>query len=358
MYQNDPTTAWWDKSGGGVIPPFEPLTFLWISLIALLLAASAFLSLSETALVGLSKIRLRHLVERGVKQAKQVEALIVGRFDQVISSLLVANNFVNTAISCVGTALCVAWLGPEWGIVAATVLMGTLILIFGEITPKVFSIRYAEQVALTVVTVLRVVVRVFEPISRPFALFSRMLLRSLGVEMTRRSPLVTEEELKLMIELGKEEGVLGEHERTLLHRIFEFGDLKVKDVMVPRERMVAVPAGATHDDVLTVLTEEGHSRIPVYQDSPDRIIGVLYAQELLHIWREGWLIVLQDLIHPPFEVSPERRVSDLLLEFQRQRVQIAIVVDADKRALGMVTLEDLVEEIVGEIHEDQPGWTA
>ena len=338
--------------------PFEPFTVLWIFLIVLLLGASAFLSLSETALIGLSKIRLRHLVQRGVKQAKQVEALIIGRFDQVISSLLVANNFVNTAISCVGTALCVAWLGPEWGIVAATVLMGTLILIFGEITPKVFSIRYAEQVALKVVPVLKGVVRIFAPISKPFTLFSRILLRGLGVELTHRSPLVTEEELKLMIELGKEEGVLGEHERTLLHRIFEFGDLKVKDVMVPREQMIAVPAGATHDEVLTVLTEEGHSRIPVYQDSPDKITGIIYAQELLHIWREGWLIVLQDLMHPPFEISPDRRVSDLLLEFQRRRVQIAIVVDQDRRALGMITLEDLVEEIVGEIREDQPGWTA
>ena len=340
-----------------MIPPFEPLTVLWILLIVLLLAASAFFSLAETALVGLSKIRLRHLVERGVKQAKQVENL-VGRFDQVISSLLVANNFVNTAISCVGTALCVAWLGPEWGIVAATILMGTMILIFGEITPKVFSIRYAEQVALKVVPVLRVVIRIFGPISKPFVLLSQSLLRSFGVEMARRSPLVTEEELKLMIELGKEEGVLGEHERTLLHRIFEFGDLKVKDVMVPREQMIAVPAGATHDEVLTVLTEEGHSRIPVYQDSPDRIIGVIYAQELLHIWREGWLIVLHDLIHPPLEIPPDRRVSDVLLEFQRQRTQIAIVVDGNKRALGMVTLEDLMEEIVGEIPEDQAGWTA
>ena len=341
-----------------MIPPFEPLTFLWVVLIFLLLAASAFLSLSETALIGLSKIRLHHLADRGIKQAKQVQALIVGRFDQVISSLLVANNFVNTAISCIGTALCVAWFGPEWGIVAATIFMGTLILIFGEISPKVFAIRYAEQVALKVIPVLRVVVRVFEPVSKPFAHLSQKLLQSFGVEMGRRSPLVTEEELKLMIELGRQEGVLAEDERTLLHRIFEFGDLKVEDVMVPREKMISVPAGATHDEVLTVLTEEGHSRIPVYKDSPDRIIGIIYAQELLHIWREGWLIVLQDLIHTPFEVSPERRVSDLLLEFQRHRVQIAIVVDQNRRALGLVTLEDLMEEIVGEIGEDQPDWTA
>ena len=138
----------------------------------------------------------------------------------------------------------------------------------------------------------------------------------------------------------------------LLHRIFEFGDLKVAEVMVPRKEMVCAHAKATHEEVLTVLTEQGDSRIPVYGDSPDRIIGIIYAQEMLHIWREGWLIVLQDLMHPPFEVAPDRRVSDVLKEFQRQHVQIAIVVDPAGRALGMVTLEDLIEEIVGEIHGD------
>ena len=123
--------------------------------------------------------------------------------------------------------------------------------------------------------------------------------------------------------------------------------------MVPRDRMVAVHDKASHDEILTVLTEKGHSRIPVYRDSPDHIIGVIYAQEILHIWREGWLIVLQDLVHPPFEVKPETRVIDLLREFQLRKIQIAIVVDAQGKALGLATLEDLFEEIVGEIHQEQ-----
>ncbi len=326
---------------------------LWILLLVVLLSASAFFSLAETSLIGLSKLRLRHLVERGVKNAAQVERLVT-RLDQAVISLLVGNNFVNTAISSIGTALCVAWLGNEWGIPVATLVMGTVILAFGEIAPKVFSIRYAENVALRVAPLMGIVLRVLGPIGRPFVLFSRNLLRLLGVELTPRSPLVTEEELRIMIELGKEEGVLGEHERMMLHRIFEFGDLKVKDVMIPRDQMAAVPEGATHDEVLTALTEEGHSRIPVYRDSPDRITGILHAQELLHIWREGWLIVLQDLMHPPFEVSPQMRVTELLQEFQKRRLQIAIVVDPQGRALGLVTLEDLMEEIVGDIREGRP----
>ena len=329
------------------------MTEIWVLLLLIvLLAASAFFALVETALIGLSKIRLRHLVDRGVKHAKQVQGL-VAHLDHVVISLVAANLFVNTAISSLGTAVCVLWLGPKWGVLAATVVMGTIILLFGETIPKAFSIRYAEQVALKGAPFMEVLFRILEPVSRPFTLFSRALLRLMGVELTPRSPLVTEEELKLMIEVGREEGVLGEHERMLLHRIFEFGDLKVKDVMLPPDQVVVVHEGASHDEVLTVLTEEGHSRIPVYRESKDRIIGVIYAQELLHIWREGWLIILEDLIHPPFEVPPDKRVLDLLQDFQRRRLQIAIVVDEQKRALGIVTLEDLIEEIVGEIHEEQ-----
>ena len=321
---------------------------LWLVLLAFLLTASAFFSLAEAALIGFSKLRLRHLVEQKVRHAEPLQGL-VRRLDEVIAAILVANNFVNTAISTLGAALCIAWLGLEWGIVMATFLMTGAILLFGEITPKVFAIRHADRVALGVTPVMRVLMLFLGPIARFAIAFSNGLLQALGVEVRPRSPLITEEELKIMIELGKEQGVLGEDERTLLHRIFEFGDLRVGDVMVPREKMVAVHERASHDEVLTVLTEQGHSRVPVWRDSPDRIVGVVHAQEMLHIWREGWLIVLQDLIHPPYEVSPETRVSDLLREFQKRRLQIAIVVDGEGKALGLVTLEDLIEEIVGEI---------
>lgn len=330
---------------------------LVLALILALLASSFFLSLSEMSLVALSKLRLRHLVQRGVRNALPLQKLI-HHIDEVITSIVIANNFVNTAISTLGAVLCVAWIGPGKGILLATVLMGTIIILLGEITPKVLAIRRADRMALALIPVLVPLMRLLRPISRWFSLFSNWLLKAVGVEPGPRSPLVTEEEIKIMIELGKEQGVLGEDERTLLHRIFEFGDLKIEDVMIPREEMVCVPRGATHEEVLTVLTEQGHARIPVHGDAPDRIVGIIYAQEMLHIWREGWLITLQDLIHPPFEVRADQRVSDVLREFQKRKVQIAIVVDAAGRALGLVTLEDLIEEIVGELDERQGNLTS
>lgn len=326
---------------------------MMLLLLAFFLLCAAFFSLSEMALVGLSKLRLRHMVGQKVRNAAILDRL-VKRIDDVIASLVVANNFVQSAVSSIGAALCIRWIGVEWGVVLATLLIGGLILFFGEVTPKVLALRRADRVALWVAPVLRVVLSFMWPVARVFTGATNRLLRLFGVEPGHRSPLVTEEEIKIMIEVGKEQGVLGEDERTLLHRIFEFGDLKVEDVMAPREKMVMVHERATHEEVLTVLTEQGHSRIPVYGDSPDRVIGIIYAQEMLHIWREGWLIVLHDLIHPPFEVFPERRVSDLLREFQKRHLQIAIVVDSAGKCLGLVTLEDLIEEIVGEIEELSP----
>ncbi len=332
------------------------MSSLEIALLILFIAASAFMSLAEISLVGISKIRLHHMVTRGVRRAKMVQGL-VSRLDHVITTILVWSNFINAALTSLLTAACIYWFKGDKGVFIAALLSGSVILLFTDILPKVYAARFAERVALGVAPAMWVFVRFSRPVSETMNKLINAILKFVGVPVSDRSPLVTEEELKLMIELGRKEGFLGEHERKLLHRIFEFGDLKVKDVMVPRDQMVTVQDSADHEEVLRVLTEEGHLRVPVYRDSPDHIVGIIYAQELLHIWREGWLIVLQDLIHPPFEVSADARVVDLLEEFQRNRIQIAIVVDQNKKAVGLVTLEDLVEEIVGEVPEKhKEGW--
>jgi CBS domain containing-hemolysin-like protein len=290
------------------------------------------------------------MVKRGVRHAKALE-MLVKRLDEVVTAILLANNFFNTAISSMGTALFLTWLGPQWGVPVATLILGTIILLFGEVVPKTFAIRYADRVGLWVAPLMQQMTRILNPVVRLFVAMTNRIMRTMGLEMKPRSPLITEEEIKIMIELGKEQGVLGEDERQMLHRIFEFGDLRVADVMIPKDRMVVVDEKSGHEAILTILTEEGHSRIPVYRDTPDRIVGVIYAQEMLHIWREGRLIVLADLIHPIYQVRPEKRVIDLLRDFQRLKIQIAVVTDPDGRALGLVTLEDLIEEIVGEVEE-------
>jgi len=313
---------------------------------------SAFFAMSEVAFVSLNKLRLRYLLNQNKKNA-QIVHRIVKKMDKLITTILVGNNFVNIAISAIGTAIFIYFFGNNLtSITISTIVVTLLVLILGEITPKIFAVKHAENVSLRVAWFMDLIIKILEPIVKIFLDISNWALKMIGEEPKKRSPLVSEEEIRLMIELGKEEGVLTDGERSMLHRIFEFGDTLVYEVMMPLEKIVAVDINSTADKLLDVIVEEGHSRIPVYQEDINNIIGVIYARELLNVWRNRELIVIQDLLHPPYFINSRKRVSELLREFQKIRVYMAIVTDEKKNTLGIVTLEDLLEEIVGEIEGD------
>ncbi len=325
---------------------------LFILILVILLAiASFFLSASETAVIGLSKIRLRHMLSQGVKGAQHVQN-IVNKLDKFIAAILIGNNLVNIAISAIITALCVPVFGFNWGVTIATFGTAFFVLVFCEITPKILATKHSEKISLFIAPIMEVVITLFDFSISFFINISNFLLKIIGVGPTKRSPLVTEEELRLMIEVGKEEGVLSDEERRMLHKIFEFGDIKAGQVMVPKEKIVAININFSSEDLFNVFVEQGHARLPVYSGSVDNIVGVIYARDLLYIMRDKGLFLLQDLMHAPYHVLPSMRVNELLRKFQADKIQIAIVADEKKKTLGMVTLEDLVEEIVGEIEED------
>lgn len=290
---------------------------------------------------------------KGTKNAKLVHAL-VSRPERLITSILVGNNFVNTAISVIGATIFIYLYGEQLGMLLATICVAVILLIFGEIIPKIFAVQRSEKLSLIIAHPVNFMLIILSPLARVLNKLANLMIRIFGGEVKHRSPLITEEEIRLMIELGKEEGVLGDEERKMLHRIFEFGDTLVSEVMVPKEKIVAVDINATPDELLDLLVEEGHARIPVYKDSIDNIVGIIFARDLLYIWKNKGLILIPDLVHPAYFVQKTKRVNELLRDFQRMHVHIAIVVDENKRALGLVTLEDLTEEIVGEIHEEQP----
>lgn len=326
------------------------MTVPLLALLAVLLVLSALCSASEAAFLAINKVRLRHLMEQGHHGA-QLTFRHLTHLDRLIGTLLIANNLVNVAISAIGSWIFVTLLGPERGLVAATAAITVVLLVIGEITPKMFAANHAETVAFAVAGSLQVLMAVLSPVASCFTWIGRGLLRLLRIPTKRRSPLVTEEEIKVMIQMGREAGVLAEDELRMLHRIFEFSDSTVREVMVPRERITGIDLGAKPEAALDVLIEEGHSRIPVYEGSLDRILGVLYARDLLAVIRHGGLFVLADLIRPVLLVDGAKRVAELLSEFQRRKVQIAIVQERGATA-GLVTIEDLLEEIVGEIHEE------
>ncbi|MFH1678852.1 MAG: hemolysin family protein [Candidatus Omnitrophota bacterium] len=327
------------------------LPFLLILILLFILAAiSFFFSASETAVIGLSKIRLRHMVNKGVTHAKNIQNLVT-QFDKFIAAILIGNDFVNIAISAIITAVCVHFFGYNWGVVISTFVSSLFVLTLCDITPKILAIKYTEKVALITSPAMETIIKVFKPVISIFIGISNLLLRLIGIKPVRRSPLITEEELRLMIEVGKQEGVLTDEERRMLHRIFEFGDTKVSEVMIPRDKMISVDINTDPDQLLNVFAEQGHSRIPVFKGNLDNITGIIYAQDLLYILRDKRLIVVEDLLQLPYFVVPNKRVNELLHDFQVKKIQIAIVKDNEK-TLGLVTLEDLLEEIVGEIEEE------
>jgi len=326
-------------------------TLIIIILFITLAVMSFFFAVSEISIIGLSKIRLRHMVSKGVKRAQSVQNLAT-KLDRFLSAILIGDNFVNTAISAIVTAVCVPIFGFSWGTIIATFIATFFVLVFCEMTPKILATKHMEKAALFVAPIMEVLLRVLDPVVNFFIAITNFILRIFKIDTTRRSPLITEEELRLMIEVGKDEGVLSDEERKMLHRIFEFGDTKVKDVMVPAQKMVAVNINTTPEELLNIFVEEGHARLPVFSGSIDNVVGVIYARDLLYILRDKGLFLLQDLVHAAYYVPQDMRVNELLGKFQADKVQIAIATDSAKKTLGLITLEDLIEEIVGEIEEE------
>ena len=316
----------------------------------ILVAISFFFSASETAIIGLSRIRLRHMLQQGVKHAVSVGRL-VAKLDKVIAAILIGSSLVNIAVSSIVTGIFVQIYGYQWGVVVATFVTTLILLIFCEVTPKILSAKHAEKVSLFTAPLMEVVLIILKPFITFFIGISNFILKIFRIENTKRSSLITVEELKTMIEMGQEEGVLTDQERKMLHRIFEFGNTKLSDVMVSKDKIIAVDINTNSDALLNIFVEEGHARLPVYNGSKDNIVGIVYARDLLYILREKGLFLLPDLLHPACFVNGSMRVSEMLRKFQAENIQIAIIVDKNKLALGLVTLEDLLEEIVGEIEE-------
>lgn len=324
-----------------------PIILILIFILAII---SFFFSTSETAVIGLSKIRLRHMISKGLKRAQSIHRLTT-KLDKFIAAILIGNDFVNIAISAIVTAIFVHIFGYRLGVVMATFAASFFVLIMCEITPKILATKHTEKIALLTAPLMEIFIKIFQPIILVFTSISNFILKILKIGPAKRSLLITEEELRMMIQIGKEEGVLSDEERKMLYRIFEFGDTKVKEVMVPKEKMVAVNINTDSQDLLNIFVEKGHARLPVYEGELGNVIGIVYARDLLYILKDRKLFLLPDLLHKPYYVNGDLRVNELLRTFQANRIQIAIVVDEQKNATGLVTLEDLIEEIVGEIEE-------
>ncbi len=316
--------------------------------IVILLALSAFFSGAETALFSLSRPRIRRLEERKRRGIEVVKRLLENPH-RLITTILIGNMVVNTSASTIVTAIAIDRLG-QIGPAVAIGVMTFLLLVFGEITPKTYAVQNAEVISLLVARPLELFSIAILPLRRTLESASDLFLPLFRSKYPPRVPSVTEDEIKTMVTVGEREGALGEEEREMIHSIFEFTDTRAFEIMIPRTDMVCLEADATVGEALDLIKKTGHSRIPVYQESVDNMVGIVYARDLLsHFKRENYQLKLRDLVHPPYFIPETKRIPSLLKEFQERRIQMALVVNEYGGIEGLVTLEDLVEEIVGEI---------
>ena len=323
----------------------------WFSyiLLVILIALSAFFSASETAYTTVNKIRLQNYVDAGSKKAKTA-LFIAENYDRTLTTILIGNNIVNIGASSIATLLFVKLFGPS-GAAISTAVMTILILIFGEVLPKSFAKESSEKFALAFSRPLRILMTVFWPVVFLFIQLKKVA-KHISPIKEEETPTVTEQELKFIVESIEDEGVLEKQESELVQHALEFDEKTVQEVLTPRVDMTTLDI---EDDLQTniglVLTER-FSRIPVCRGTSDRIIGILHTKDLLEALVRGDAIDLASMVQPAFFVYKTKKLSSLLANFKRNKTHVAIVTDDYGGTVGMVTMEDLLEELVGDIWDE------
>lgn len=315
----------------------------------LLLLLSAFFSSAETAFTTVSRIRMRTLAENGSKQAKRV-LNITDNMHKMLSAILIGNNVVNISASSIATTLAIKLFG-SMGAGIATGILTILILIFGEISPKTFATIYADRIALTYSAVIYGLMYILTPVIFIINQLSIGFLRLLRVDPNAQKAAMTEEEFKTIVDVGHETGVLENSEHEMINNMFDFGDSQAKEIMIPRIDMTFVKSDSTYDELIEIFCEDKFTRFPVYEDTTDNVIGIINMKDLL-LCKDKQNFHIHDLIRKPFFTYEQKNISELFLEMQKKSINLAIVLDEYGVTAGMITLEDLLEEIVGEIRDE------
>jgi putative hemolysin len=325
----------------------------WPEIVTLIVltAAAAFFAASEAAIVSVSRIKVRALAEKHLQGAERLAKLLDSR-NQTLTSILIGNTFVLLAADSVATYLFILADIPH-AAVWSTILMTVLILLFGEIMPKTIAVSDSDKWALRIGGPLRGVVWLLTPLTWAFLGITNFVVRIFGGR-PHVGPYVTEDDIKTLVNVGVEQNVLEEGERELIHSIIEFGDTIVREVMTPRPDMTSVAVASSPRRALDLVIADGYSKLPIYEETIDNVIGVVHDRELLIALANGSIanVSLRSLMRPVSHVPENKRISELLRDMQRHKFSLAIVLDEYGGTAGLVTMEDLLEEIVGEIRDE------
>ncbi len=339
------------------IPLAVPNLYVGIAVLFLCILLIAFLSSSEAALISVNKIRMREKAESGSTVAQLVLTL-VEKHDKLFGTILLTENLVIIFSSSFATAIALSLFGQK-GIAIATLGITLLVVMFGEITPKTFAARNSERMAPVVARPIAVVTFIATPFVFLITLITNQVIRFaewiIGRKGDRRItlPYVTEGELKMLVDVGEEEGVLEKDEREMIHGIFEFKDTIAREIMTPRTDMITFPNTTGVDQIVRIAIESGHSRFPVYDSNADNVIGLLYIKDLLPFFNQPAAQQLPVSYIRPIHFVPEnKKIDEIFRELKKAKTQMAIVVDEYGGTAGLITLEDILEEIVGEIQDE------
>lgn len=322
-----------------------------IIILTILLFLAAITAASEISIIAANRIKLKRMASGGSKTAKLI-LNILETPERFFGTILVVNNIVDSLIAVLIMVIVIRLIHGEsnWGIFIATIVSSFLIIIF-EVTAKTFAARYSEKVASALARPVRALIVISAPLVRIFEITTQFIISLIGGGPGSKPTLVTEEEIRALIKMGGEEGTLHKEKSKMLAKVFDFSDAIVRNVMTPKSDILSIDINAKFDEIVDKVLESGYSRIPVYRDSPDNIIGIINMKDLLSLYYNKDLVVLQDILYPAIFISGSKKVTELLKEFQKGHAHLAVVVDHNKTE-GIVTLEDLLEEIVGEIEDE------
>ena len=315
----------------------------------ILLFLSGFFSSAETALTTVSKITMRSMADDGDKRAALVLDVIENQKTKMLSAILIGNNIVNISASSLATTLAYSFGGYMVSIVTA--VLTVLILVFGEITPKSMATLRAVKFSLCYIRVIHFLMTILTPFIFIVNLFSRGILVLLRINPDEANKAMTEDELRTIVDVSHEDGVIESEEKEMIYNVFDLGDAKAKDVMVPRVHVTFADVNNTYTELIDIYKEDKFTRLPVYEDTTDNVIGTINMKDLL-LFDDREHFKVRDILREAYFTYEYKNISELLVEMRDASINIAIVLDEYGETAGIITLEDILEEIVGEIHDE------
>lgn len=317
--------------------------------IVLMILLSAFFSSAETAMTTVNRIRIQALMEQGDKRAIILDK-VISNSSKMLSTILIGNNIVNISASSLVTTLTIQVLGNVY-VGAATGALTLIILLFGEITPKTLAALHAEKIALSYAKIIYFLTIILTPVVFIVGKLGNGVMYLLRVDPNAKANPMTEHELRTLVNVSQEDGVIEREEKQMIYNVFDFGDSTAKDVMIPRIDMTFVDINATYNELMEIFREDMHTRFPVYEENTDNIIGIINIKDLI-LYPKNQEFSIQNILREPYFTYEYKRTADLMVEMRKASVNLAIVLDEYGSTAGLVTLEDLLEEIVGEIRDE------